>query len=169
MLIRSTQRGVGMMEVLISLLILAIAVLGFVALQVRAVASTSDAVQKVDAMNLARDLAERIRANRDAYSTYLSLLNATTQSTTASTICLGSTTCTSVQMANYDSAEVLTRAKALGMTMAMPACQVSGTVARQCVYVAWGKTTATNGTASTDCTNSGAYVPTAQCVIMELY
>ncbi len=166
---KKNQFGVGMMEVLVALLILAIAVLGFVALQIRAVASTEEAMQKVNAMNLARNLAERIRANRKDYDTYLSKLNASTQSSTASKTCLGSTVCTSTEMATYDSAQIISYANTLGMRIAMPACQVSGSVARQCIYVAWDKTTATNGTATTDCTNGGSYQPESKCVVMELY
>lgn len=166
---KNNQKGVGMMEVLVALLILAIAVLGFTALQFRAISSTDEALQKVNAMDLARDLAERIRANRSAASTYVSNMNASSQTSAVSTSCLGSTVCTSDQMANYDTAQIMTRANALGMKIAVPNCQVSGTVTRRCIYVSWNKTQPTDGTNTTDCTNGGSYQPTASCVIMELY
>ncbi|KAA8731693.1 type IV pilus modification protein PilV [Acinetobacter qingfengensis] len=163
------QKGVGMMEILVALLVLAIAVLGFTALQLRAISSTDEALQKVNAMSLARDLAERIRANRSAYSTYLANLNASTQTTSASKACLNGTTCTAAEMANYDTAQVISSANDQGMKIAMPSCQVSGTIARQCIYVSWNKTQPQDGTADTNCTNGGSYQPTASCVVMELY
>ena len=58
------QKGVGMIEVLVALTLLAIGVLGFTALQIRAVDATVEANNRIQAMNLARDLAERIRANQ---------------------------------------------------------------------------------------------------------
>ena len=64
------QKGVGMVEVLVALLLLAIGVLGFSALQLRAVEATSEAMNQVQAMNLARDLSERIRVNRDGLLDY---------------------------------------------------------------------------------------------------
>lgn len=166
---KNNQKGIGMIEVLVALLILAIAVLGFTALQLRAISSTDEALQKVNAMDLARNLAERIRANRTAYGTYISNMNASSQAATASISCLDSTTCTAIQMANFDTAQVVTVANNLGMKIAVPNCQVSGTVARQCIYVSWNKTQPTNGTNATNCTNGGSYQPTSSCVIMELY
>ena len=59
-----TQKGVGLVEVLVALVLLSIAVLGFVALQIRAVAATNEATMNVQATNIARDLAERMRINR---------------------------------------------------------------------------------------------------------
>ena len=54
------QTGVGMMEVLVALLLLSLAVLGFAALQLRAVEATAEGGNRIQAMNIARDLAEKI-------------------------------------------------------------------------------------------------------------
>lgn len=169
-----TQEGVGMIEVLVALVILAIGVLGFTALQLRAVEATDEAMARIQAMNLARDLAERIRANRNGFSTYETNLTATTPSNTANPACLqtGVTTpcTTAAQMANYDTAQIVTQANAFGMTVSLPDCQVAGSQRRGCVYIAWGETKPINS--STDaqaCTNGGAYLPQAKCVVMELY
>lgn len=61
---RKKNQGVGMVEVLVALTLLAIGVLGFTALQLRAVDATAEANNRIQAMNLARDLAERIRATK---------------------------------------------------------------------------------------------------------
>lgn len=71
-----SQRGVGLMEVLVSLVILAIAVLGFAALQFRALDAIQEANDRTAAMTLARDLAEKIRVNRTQLSKYKSEINA---------------------------------------------------------------------------------------------
>ncbi|MDY6462871.1 type IV pilus modification protein PilV [Acinetobacter faecalis] len=73
------QKGVGMIEVLIALLLLAIGVMGFTALQLKAVDATDEAMSKIEAMNIARDVAERIRVNRNSLATYVDELNKTTQ------------------------------------------------------------------------------------------
>ena len=56
-----TQHGVGLMEVLVALILLSIGVLGFSILQVRAMDASLDASKRIQAMNLARDLSERMR------------------------------------------------------------------------------------------------------------
>ena len=58
MISNRSQRGVGLMEVLVALLILAIGILGFIALQYRSLDATTEATYRVQAINLARDLAE---------------------------------------------------------------------------------------------------------------
>jgi glutaryl-CoA dehydrogenase len=52
---RSSQKGVGMMEVLIALVVLAIGVLGYVMLQVRAMEATIEGTQRIQAINIARE------------------------------------------------------------------------------------------------------------------
>jgi len=64
------QTGVGLVEVLVALVLLSIAVLGFVALQIRAITASNEATMNVQATNIARDLAERMRMNRDGLAGY---------------------------------------------------------------------------------------------------
>lgn len=147
------------MEVLVALIILSIAVLGFVALQIRAITATNEANMNVQATNIARDLAERMRVNRDGLTDFVEN-NATDNCATGF--------CDAGKMAKYDFRQVSEKANTLGMQIAIHNCQGS-TLIRKCVYVAWEGTTATNGTASTDCTNGTAYIPNAKCIIMEIY
>ena len=153
------QTGVGLVEVLVALVLLSIAVLGFVALQIRAITASNEATMNVQATNIARDLAERMRMNRDGLAGYVANTD-TTNCVTAF--------CTPENMAKYDFRQVSSRATDLGMSMNVLNCQGS-TLVRKCVYVAWEGTTATNGTGSSDCTNGAAYVPNAKCIIMEVY
>ncbi|MDH0718535.1 type IV pilus modification protein PilV [Acinetobacter junii] len=153
------QTGVGLVEVLVALVLLSIAVLGFVALQIRAITASNEATMNVQATNIARDLAERMRMNRDGLAGYV----ANTDTTNCATAF-----CSPENMAKYDFRLVSSRATDLGMSMNVLNCQGS-TLVRKCVYVAWEGTTATNGTGSSDCTNGAAYVPNAKCIIMEVY
>lgn len=153
------QTGVGLVEVLVALVLLSIAVLGFVALQIRAITASNEATMNVQATNIARDLAERMRMNRDGLAGYVA--------NTDTTNCANAF-CSPEDMAKYDFRLVSSRATGLGMRMNVLNCQGS-TLVRKCVYVAWEGTTATNGTGSSDCTNGAAYVPNAKCIIMEVY
>lgn len=153
------QTGVGLVEVLVALVLLSIAVLGFVALQIRAITASNEATMNVQATNIARDLAERMRMNRDGLAGYV----ANTDTTDCATAF-----CRPEDMAKYDFRLVSSRATDLGMRMNVLNCQGS-TLVRKCIYVAWEGTTATNGTGSSDCTNGAAYVPNAKCIIMEVY
>lgn len=156
----NVQKGVGLMEVLVALVLLSIAVLGFVALQVRAVAASNEASMNIQATNIARDLGERMRMNRSGVNEYKNVTSAPTK--------CASEFCTPSEMAQYDYAQVKTRATNLGMSIDILNCQGS-TLVRKCIYVAWEDTTATNGTGSPNCTDGAAYVGDAKCIIMEVY
>lgn len=171
----NTQKGVGLMEVLVALILLSIAVLGFVALQIRAVAASSEAGMNIQATNIARDLAERMRMNREGLEEYKKVTTVPVCGSSTSENEEGESTtthnfCTANEMAQYDYAQVETRAATFGMSINVLDCQgVSTTFKRKCVYVSWEGTTATNGTGSPHCTNGTAYVPNAKCIIMEVY
>ena len=82
---KNYQNGVGLMEVLVALLLLAIGVLGFSVLPVRAIDASQEASDRSVAMNLARDLSERIRINKTALTKYKEYINAKTVDTS----CIG--------------------------------------------------------------------------------
>ena len=161
------QRGVGLVEILVALLVLAIGVLGFVALQYRSLEASAESTSRVQAITLARDLAERIRVNRNSFSVYQEELSTAARQRTSTKKCIGSIVCTDAELADFDIAQVTTRAASFGMTMNIMSCQ--NTNNRQCIYVAWGESSATNGTGAGDCTNGNAYNPISTCVIMETY
>lgn len=57
------QQGVSLIEVLVATLVLSIGVLGYAGLQLRALNSTEDAHYRTQAVAIAQDIVERIRAN----------------------------------------------------------------------------------------------------------
>ena len=71
MMQRRRQRGAMLIEVLVSMLICAFGVLGLAALQARASQSEFESYQRSQALLLVEDMANRINANRDNASAYL--------------------------------------------------------------------------------------------------
>ena len=84
--ISTSQRGVGLIEVLVAVLLLSVAVLGFSALQVRAVSATDESLVRTKSLTLVRNLAEVMRAYPDAYVTGSGLAFTTTTQTTTGAI-----------------------------------------------------------------------------------
>ncbi|WP_077529110.1 type IV pilus modification protein PilV [Vreelandella utahensis] len=66
----SKQSGLGMIEVLVAVVILAVGLLGLAAMQVTASQTTTQSAQKTQALLLAEDMIERVRANRSAAGSY---------------------------------------------------------------------------------------------------
>jgi type IV pilus assembly protein PilV len=65
------QHGVSLIEVLITLVVTAIGLLGAVALQARAYATESESYQRAQAAVLLEDIASRIRANKGQAAGYV--------------------------------------------------------------------------------------------------
>lgn len=166
-IIMSSQKGVGLIEILVALLVLAIGILGFVALQYRAVEATSEAINRVQAINIARDLAERIRANRDGLAAYKAQTATAANQVAYNTNCM-TNACSTADLADFDVSQVTGKAADLGMTVNILSC-AGNNDGRNCLYVAWGDTSVTDGTGSGDCTNGTSYNPSSTCVIMETY
>ena len=64
------QRGAGLLEVLIAVLVLAVGVLGAVSLQVNALRYNASAAHNTQASFLAYDMLDRMRANADNLASY---------------------------------------------------------------------------------------------------
>lgn len=64
-----SQNGVGLVEVLVAVLLLSVAVLGFSALQMRAISATDESLVRTKSLTLVRNLAEVMRAYPEAYVT----------------------------------------------------------------------------------------------------
>ena len=180
MINKTTQKGVGLVEVLVALLILALGVLGFAALQLRALDAAQEATAQTIAMNTARDLAERMRVNRAALTTYRITINAETiaesklkckEVTNLSAI--PTTTkkelpvCNAEAMAEHDATEILQKAKDYGQRIVVRGCVGS---AMNCIYVAWADTKFPSANIS-QCidTVTGAYIANSKCLVMETF
>lgn len=175
-----SQRGVGMIEVLVALLLLAVGVLGYVALQVRAVDASSEALNRSKAIAFMRGLAENIRANTTAQDAYpaavrsYTAFNATTA--TPNPQCFN-VVCTPLQLAKFDAYQAALGAFDLGMRLTMDSCPgvtATSLIKRQCLFAAWGNTTlSATATAAnySDCMSSttGIYNSGSTCLMIEVY
>ncbi|MHA3059213.1 type IV pilus modification protein PilV [Acinetobacter sp. ANC 4636] len=171
------QQGVGLLEVLVALLLLAIGVLGFVGLQLRAVEATSEGFNRIQAMNIARDLAEKMRMNNStaALAAYKTNLESMTNQAASGSNCY-SNFCTPTAKAAFDVHEAYVQATNTGMTLNIMTCPGTAN-GRQCIYVAWNKTdpvdkttTTTGHIACTNSTSSGfSYNDASTCIVMEAY
>lgn len=95
------QKGVGLIEVLVALLVLTIGVLGMVALQTRALQFNQESLYTSQALMMAYEMTDRIRANRGNEGEYL--VDYGTAVNAANDCSNG--TCTPEQMADYDTSE----------------------------------------------------------------
>ncbi|HSN72360.1 MAG TPA: type IV pilus modification protein PilV [Steroidobacteraceae bacterium] len=67
---RRGQRGFTLVEALVALIVLAVGLLGIAALYVESLSASRSALLRTHAVNLAADMADRIRANRTAGIAY---------------------------------------------------------------------------------------------------
>lgn len=70
---RSGESGFTMIEVMVALVVLAVGLLGIAALLLKSLQSGRTATYRTQAVNLAADLADRIRSNRTAQEDYATL------------------------------------------------------------------------------------------------
>ena len=95
-------RGSTMMEVLVSVFVLSIGVLGVAGLQVTAKRSNFEATQRVTAAALAQDIVERMRSNPEELGTYTNAGVGRTIDGTSMPLVDCSTDCGPVSLAQYD-------------------------------------------------------------------
>lgn len=160
------QRGVGMMEVLVALLVLGVGVLGFAALQLRSVKASGESYFRSQAMAVAQDLAERIRVNRAQMAAYKTASNWSSAAPTTPPTSCNNTVCTAAALATYDinTVKYVASTQLPAGVVNVETCQASQA---SCVYVAWDGTAASSG-ASGQCVNAaGTYVTGANCIMME--
>ncbi len=114
---RARARGFSMVEALVALVVLCVGMLGMASLQMVAIRTSGSAISRMQAVNLASDIGDRIRANRNAGTAYEfdSAGNddegegegeGDGEEEETSISCVGtSQNCTASQMASYDLAE----------------------------------------------------------------
>lgn len=148
------QQGMGIIEVLVALLLLAVAILGFSAMQLQSVRSTTEAVDRTQALQLMRGLAEKIRANPAAIDTYAEQMNkvADKSITQPTKSCGSANLCNTTELAASDVYSLKQQMDNMGITMDMQPCPSTGGVDAKgkqksenvmysyCLITAWGRT-----------------------------
>jgi len=159
------QQGATLIEILVSMFLLGIAVIGFVALQVRSVGVAGESVNRAQAMSIAQDLSDRMRANYAQLAAY----TAADWSVTPTTNCY-TAVCNPTQMVSFD-VRLAREALSTLPNGAIAVTQCAG-YRNQCIYVAWGNTTTARDGSATACTTpTGSYVSGVipECIMLEVY
>lgn len=94
----NAQQGVGLIEVLVATLVLTIGILGMVGMQTRALQFSQESLQTSQALMLAYEMTDRIRANKTTAASYGVLYG---ESVTAPNNC-ATTSCSPSQIALYE-------------------------------------------------------------------
>ena len=100
-----TQQGVTLIEVLVTLVIISIGILGTASLQVVSKRANFAAVQRTSAAHLANDYLERMRGNRSALESYLvddTLGGESLGATPAKDCTADGVSCANSELASYD-------------------------------------------------------------------
>ncbi len=98
----SIQKGVGLIEVLVALVILSVGLLGIASLYVTALQAKTTSLSRMKAVILAQDMADRIRANPSGLNNY-ALTISTTKTALPNPDCSTTTViCSAAQIALYD-------------------------------------------------------------------
>lgn len=95
----TVQRGFTLVESLVALVVLSIGLLGIAALYLDSLRASRTALYRTQAVNLASDIAERIRANRDAFISYSVAFGEVPVATSG---CETTASCTPQQLAETD-------------------------------------------------------------------
>jgi len=163
------QKGVGLMEVLVAMVILAIAILGYVALQIKATAATEESMKRSDALIILNGLAEKIRLNPTG--------NYKTTVPAALPDC--SSGCNANNQALYDLKQYAEAASTKDIALGVIDClNTSERQKRLCLIAAWSDTkTITEAKASAEAETpknaclktDGKYVGDSNCLVLEAY
>lgn len=195
MINKSKQIGVGLIEVMVALLLLAVAVLGYSALQGRAIKATNEAYERSQSLVMMRNIAEKIHANPSAIATYETEIN-NVDSTNAPTSQCGldgvavTTLCTATELAVAESYKIKMDLQNYDFQIEMHPCPNTGGTGSDaatnimfsyCLVSAWGDTTPTIGNdEDVDCLTErvingddieeagGNYHSRSTCMMMEI-
>ncbi|WP_430738000.1 type IV pilus modification protein PilV [Psychrobacter sp. VH5] len=195
--IASKQTGVGLIEVMVALLLLSIAILGYSALQAQAIKATDESMERSQSLVMMRNIAEKIHANPSAIVTYATGLNSPYASSNAPNKKCGldgtsvNQLCNPTELAEAESYTLKAELQNYEFQIQMHPCPNTGGTGADaadnimysyCLISAWGETTPTIGTNDeTDCLTErvigdddklevagGSYHSKATCMMMEI-
>lgn len=168
--VQHRQAGVGIVEVMMSVFVLAIGALGFAALQVRAMQTTNDAFYRSQALEVAQDLAERYSLNKEQETAYKTAASWNSAAPTSVPDTCAANFCSAADLATFDINSVKYSASTVlpQGVLRMENCQ-GGVTSVMCVYVGWNGNTATSGDGGTCVDETGSYVADfPDCVMLEV-
>lgn len=194
----TTQKGIGLVEVMVALLLLAIAVLGYSALQGQAIKATNESFERSQSLVMMRNIAEKIHANPFVVTTYESEINDMDSITAPTKQCgldgvvvTATSFCTAAELAEAESYKIKVDLQDYDFQIQMHPCPNTGgngadptdnIMYSYCLISAWGDTTPTVGSDDEiDCLTArvvddqdvveqagGNYHSAATCMMMEI-
>lgn len=187
--IKSSQRGVGLIEVMVALLLLAVAVLGFSALNMVSIKATDDSLLIANSNTVMRGLSEDLRLNPDNVLAYQEdIQNVLGTISTSKDYCTAvadykssnvtkncdSNSCTAEELVKYNSWATMMQACNNGVLLNMVTCPgTENKQLRQCIVTSWNGTKPILGASSASsksCADTlGIYHAGSDCLIMESY
>ncbi|MCH8544757.1 MAG: type IV pilus modification protein PilV [Alcanivorax sp.] len=166
---RGRQRGVGLTEVMVAVLVVGIGVLGYAGMQLFALQSAENAGYRTHATMIGRDALERLLLNPQARSDYFDSGDWPTAPGASGgnypAGCVGGGACQPTQLARADIAQLSwMAANSLpgGMVRASTAC--GGGISASCVVITW------RGMTPAQCLNGYPDIPNTadyNCVVLE--
>ena len=171
------ESGVSLIEVLVAVLILGVAVMGYAAVQLNAVKLTEDTYSRSQAMAIAQDAAERLRANVGEAASYVNPDNWKDVSGWSS--CNDkSNPCDEAGMVITDIAQLVYMASNMlpNGSILVDTCSFNSVDADDnpievdsiaaCITVAWAETTVAN--CDQNAISDGDIADNARCVVLEV-
>lgn len=148
------QQGFGLIEVMVSLLILAIAVLGFTAMQGQAIKATDESLERTQSLIMMRNMGEKIRVNPTAIAAYQTAINTPVTTLPSKTCGLNGTIeiCNATELAAAEAYFFTQSMSKRGFTVNLQPCPSTGGQVNTnimyswCLISAWGDTRPTIGT-----------------------
>ena len=136
MKILNIQRGVGLVEVLVAVLLLSVAVLGFSALQMRAISATDESLVRTKSLTVVRNLAEIMRAYPDAYVTGSGSAFSSASSTTTDAVPTIQAVITSIVATSAVETSVTVDSTSISISSCIAtACNLNQLVAREALLI----------------------------------
>lgn len=172
------QKGFGMVEVAVSVLVLGLGLLGAISVTTKSTQIAHDSQRLVQASIFAKDILESITAipftNMQTASTMKTLDDQTWLDENCdfapSTPTQG---CSKEQMVQYLTNIRYQTMDHQGIQAQVIACPMNYTITKNCVIVSWGETTPTLGTGQNDCAtlSTDVILPNrnANCLVVEGY
>lgn len=137
------QSGFSMVEVLITMIILAVGLLGLAGLQARAVLTQKESYQRAQALSLANDMADRLLGNADNAAAYINATRGTGHNSSALLTCTGLTSRTATDLCEWHNSLLGTSGSAMTGPRGCIYQVAAGPPAMYSVAVAWGGTSPT--------------------------
>lgn len=164
------EQGVGLLEVLIALLLLAVAVLGFSAMQMRSIQATDETLTRSDAMVIIRNISEDLRLypKAEQKKAYIDALTGAISPKD----CVDQA-CSEKEQVEYNAAQAKALATASNIQVSAMNCPGAGgaeTIQKLCLIASWNETAPNMEGGDNSCTNqNGTYKKNASCIVMETY